>query len=294
MSVPDGDLKIGTALVKNASAADALAFIQARSAGKTALTGAAEIGDEGVMYFDPATESGGASVTVRFTVNTIAAKVQVFAGSDDSRSDADLQAELSPVAVALAQAQATRLQDFLANTLAPVEDSPSMTSSALITLSGTTLVGRIPVTENEWLGVTGEYEEDANISGLADAALSRFSVTDRPEEVVEVTVLDFYVKDIAPEYAAQLITDDNRDTQLELPSDLPDTDRALATDTLIEAQLVKGNYVIDISVFSPFGVIDRDVATQDLVNWARDINLTFESSNTVVPTNAAPDNEPED
>lgn len=275
-AIPSGELRMSSAIVKNASTADASNFITVRSQGKTDLGDLADgLGDQAVIYFEPASDSFPANVTIRFTRSTLAVKVTVYASSEEESTALDLPTLLTPMALAVAEAQDARLQDFLANTLPVVEASPSLTSSALVNLSNTTLVGRIPVTEEEWMGVTADYGIDSNISGLADAALSNFSVDARSEEVVEVTILDFYVSDIAPEYQSLLVTDENAETEVELPADIAEVADATATETIVESQMVKGNYLIDVSVFSPFGTLDQAAATQDMIKWTQELNSIF-------------------
>lgn len=274
-ALPSGDLRISSAVVKNLTSADAVNFITVRSAGKTLLSdnGITQgIGDQSVMYYEPASDAFPASVTIRFTRSTLAAKITVYAMSDEVKTEAEFQTTLTTMALAVAEAQDARLQDFLANTLPVVEASPSLTSSALVSLSNATLVGRIPVTEQEWMGVTADYGLDSKITGLADAAVSSFSVDARPEEVVEVTILDFYGAEFPGEHLSQLITSDNVQTEVTLPAGIADVADALANETIAESQMVMGSYLIDVSVFSPFGTLDQAAATQDLIKWTQELN----------------------
>lgn len=275
-TVPEGELKLGTALVKNASAADAQNFVQVRSADQTVLSNPPKLGDSVVMYYEPASEGTSASVTVRFTQGSIAAKVQVFATGGGVYSDSELQAGLSSVAKAVAQAQANRLTSFLDNTLDGPEQTASL-SKTPTTLVGGTFVGSVPVTEEEWLGVTGDFSQAADISGLMDGALSRFSVDARPEEVAEVTVLQFLTNSLAESFKSDLLNDleSTGSTEVVLSGDLAEAADAVVSESVAEIQIVQDNFVIDLTIFSPFGEFDMEAAQADVVTMGQDLLTNF-------------------
>lgn len=274
-TVPDGELKIGTAIVKNNSAADAVSFIQIRSEGKNVLTGAPDLGDSSIMYYEPPTDGVPASVIIRFSLGTLATKVQVMA-TDPLITDAEIQANLIPLAKLLAQAQADRLDAFMANTLPEWETTPPLVK-APTSLTGGTYVGTVFVSEEEWLGVTGDYSQDADISGLVDGALSRFIVDARPEEVAEVTVMQFSTNSLAEAFQAELLVDPSltESIPVELSGDLDTAADAVASASIAEMQIVVENYVIDLSIFSPFGSFDQAAASADLVTMGQDILTNF-------------------
>lgn len=274
-TVPDGEMKIGTALVKNANAVDAQDFLTIRSQGKTILSGAPQLGDSAVMYYEPAVEDVAASVTVRFSLNTLAAKVQVFS-TQDLTTDAEIQATLVPLAKAVAQAQTDRLDSFLANTLPEFEQTPPLVKAPR-TLPGATLIGTVFLSEEEWLGVTGDFRQEADVEGLLDGAVSHFLITARPEEVVEVSVMQFFTNSLAERFQAELLVDPDLtgSTEVELAGSLATAADALASESIVEMQIVVENYVIDVSIFSPFGTLDAEAAKADLVTMGQDILNNF-------------------
>ena len=214
-------------------------------------------------------------MTVRFALNTLAAKVQVFATHGFS-TDAEIQAALVPLAKALAQAQADRLDSFLGNTLPEFEQTPPLVKAPR-TVSGGTYIGTVFMSEEEWHGVTGDFSKEANTPGLVDGAISHFIVDARPEEVAEITVMQFFTNSLAKSFQSGLLVDPDltASTEVELTGDLAEAADALASDSIAEIQIVVENYVIDISIFSPFGSYDMEAAKADLVTMGQDVLTNF-------------------
>lgn len=267
-SIPSGDQRVLSAVVQNQSAADAKSLMLGRASGQTAIAGAEEIGDNSIMYAEAATDSSAASVTVRFTRDTFANRITVYAVGNETTDD------ITPLAIAVAQAQDNRLIDFLDNDLPPVESSSSLVSLDLVNLSAATFIGKVPVTEDEWLTVTGEDGVDATVTDFHDAALSRFISVDRLDEVVEVTILNFSNPDSAATYQTELVGN-NSNNEIILPATIADVADAIGNSNIVETQMAKGSYVIDVSVFSPFGTLDKAAATDDLIKWTGELNDTF-------------------
>lgn len=276
---PEANMRIGSAIVKNVTVEDARNFVDVRSDGKSLVTSLDPLGDYSVAYYESAEEGIPASMTYRFTVNTLAVKVQVFSTTDAILSDADIQAELTLLATNVAQAQLTRLQHFLDGALPDIEQTRAYLKVPR-TLTGTSLVGSVPVTEEEWLGVTGEYSLEADVPGLYNGAMSRFSVTARPEEVVEVTALEFLNNSLAQSFQDQLLSENGVTEGKEItpPEELADAVDAIAYEDVVEAQIVIENYVIDVTLFSPFGEFDKAAAGTDVITMSQEIFNQFNSN----------------
>lgn len=275
-SIPDGNLRMNTALVKNPTAVEAVALVDQRTEGNTILADVPALGNHQVMYFTPGADNTPASVSIRFTLGTLALKTQVYSALDASASEAEVEAELVPLAKAVAQAQLQRTQSFLAGLIEAPEETRAM-KAVPATLSGTSLVGIIPVTEEEWLGVTSFYGADDRVPGFSEAALGRYAITSRPTSVVEVTVLDFLSQSLAEAFRDQLLTGNFAATGTVVPltGDLAVAGDAISHDTITELQMVKGHYVIDVSIFSPFDVFDATASNADLVTMSQEIFTNF-------------------
>ena len=143
------------------------------------------------------------------------------------------------------------------------------------TISGTKLIGTVPVSDQEWLGTDGTYKRDS-VAGYVDGGLRRFSIVSRPHEVVEVIFMGFRTSDDAKKYFDERKPSAKDDTIeiVSLPKTL--TDKGANALYVIKGEVadleaVKGNYMVDLAIFSPFGSVDKAAAEKDLARMAEEI-----------------------
>lgn len=203
------------------------------------------------------------SVTFRIAVKQLAARVQVYGEAAE------------PIALELARKQKEKLDMLLAGSLPAVSENNSM-SKLPSTLENATLVGKLPITADEWMGAT----HDSNIPGLQSGGLARFKINARPAEALEVVVLEFNSPQDALNYKNTFFTqgahlEDKSSKELALPASINGFSLARTSDAIDELAAVKGNYYIDISTFSPFKDFDKDTSSPDLVKISEEILSKF-------------------
>lgn len=209
------------------------------------------------------TEDESSSVTFRIAVNQLAARVQVYGDAAE------------PIAIELARKQKEKLEMLLAGNLPAVAENNSM-SKLPSNVENTTLVGKLPVTADEWMGAT----HDSDIPGLQGGGLARFKINARPAEAIEVVVLEFSSEQDALNYKNTFFTEgahleDKSSKELTLPDSIRDFSVARTSDGINELAAVKGNYYIDISTFSPLKDFDKDASSADLIKMSEEILSKF-------------------
>jgi hypothetical protein len=238
------------------------------------LTPSKPLGDSMTLYYQAPDKNKVASILYRFTVQNYVAKVQLFTTvNDTAASDAVIQEQLLPMATALAQQQADHITTLLAGTF-PV---PALSATQKLlppTLNNTRYIGMVPFSAAEWLAVTNALKKKT-IVGFSDGALNRFQLNSRPQEVVEVAVMQFNSPTTAKQFLAELVKDPA--TSLELPATFGEYSHAIQEDNfgLVELRAVKGQYVIDISIFAPFGDINMAAASTDIITISDEVLTNF-------------------
>lgn len=237
-----------------------------------------------IAYDDPLIYYGGPSdpahLYYRFTYGPYSVKVEVvdtgFVGDDAS----EIQARLLKIAEPLAQRQYQKLADLLA---APTTETPTNTALEHLprAVDGLTLIGTVPVTAEEWLGVSYDMTAD-DIPGFVSGGMNRFSIDAQSDHVAEIAVLEFDTPERAQAFQKELLTTGAaaaNGSELDLPDSIAATADAMEQDTLTEAQAFAGNYVIDVTVFTPFTDINLGVAREQVKIISDQVFTTFNSSN---------------
>lgn len=248
-----GETAIHNAITKYVSTDVAQAQIIALAGGREQIQPAVAVGDSQVVYDD-----GDSGVTYRFTMGVYGVRVS---------------ADTLTTATNLAQLQAGKLADI--GHAPNVELSSNDAVQHLpATVTGGTLLGTGSVTAEEWLGTTYNLESDT-IPGFVTGGLRRWQITDRPAEIVEVTVLEMETADAATSFAEDLLPSSDVDLELELPASIADQADAVDNTDLFELQAGIGNYFIDITIMAPFGQIDVEAAQADLVAMSEAVIAEF-------------------
>lgn len=248
-----GDAVMANAITKYVTSDIAQQQIVELSGDNTPLSVNATIGDSQVVYQD------GDLFTYRFALGVYG--VRLTADSLITVSD-------------LAQLQADKLSTLghapsieLPNNVA-VQHLPT-------TVSGGELLGTANVTAQEWLGTINNVEA-TEVTGFVSGGLRRWQLTDRPEEVVEVVVLEMDSAEAADTLATGLLEFSDVGIEIELPASIAASADAMDNVDLVEMQGSVGNYFIDIVIMSPFGEVDNTAAKADLVTIAEEVVTGFE------------------
>lgn len=249
----DFEARIANAITQYPTAEAAQQAIQILAADFEQLAPDKKVGDSSVVY-----RSDGDAVVYRFTFGNYVFKVQMFPLAHDTSSLTE--------ATRLAAAQLQHFEDVLSGQIALPEETAAM-KTVPTTLTGGTYIGTAPVTEEEWLSAI--VADD--IAGMTDGALSRFSWQARPGEVIEVTALEFLSESLAQEYQAYLVLDVAEDEVVTLPETMGDYVDAIGDEYIVELQAVRDNFVIDVSIFAPFGTLDPEAARTDLIPIAQEV-----------------------
>lgn len=217
------------------------------------LTTTSVIGDNQIVYND------GDLVTYRFAMGEYG--VRVTAPSLEE-------------AVSLAQRQADLLSQIGHQSTIILPYNNAITHLPA-TVSGGKLLGTTSVSALEWLTATNDLDSQG-IEGFVSGGLRRWQITDRPEEVVEVTVIETNSAAEADTMTQILKEAITSDSAIELPNTITSKAAAISYDTVFETQGSVGNYFIDVIIFSPFGEVNASAAMADLTKISEDIILNFE------------------
>lgn len=235
------------------------------------LSSSLTLGDSQSVYYLPADEQYSAEVVYRFTMGRFGIKVSVSPADTTAVSDKELQDQLLPIAETLARKQADRFGSFLAQeriTLpknAAVDTLPSA-------LTGTQAIGALPFSEEEWLGVINDLDGEV-IGGFQSGALSRFSITSRPNEIAEVSIIELDTEANAKYLQEGLLATTKGEgiTELTLPDSIAAQSDGISDVTIVETQSFKDNYFVDIVIFSPFAEMNITAAEEDVVKYTEEV-----------------------
>ena len=142
-------------------------------------------------------------------------------------------------------------------------------------VTGGVLLGTASMTGEEWLGTINDMES-AELAGFVSGGLRRWQVADRPEEIVEVVVLEMESADYPAALVAGFVSFSDVVIEIELPASIADAADAVDNVDIFETQGQVGNYFIDIAVLSPFGEVDAAAAKADLVAISEEVIAGFE------------------
>lgn len=212
------------------------------------------------------------SVTIRFAIDTIAVKVQVYGNAGTMQS---VSAALMPWAKDLATKQKTKIEDMFSwNAAVLVENNAyKMLPKAP---KGYSVIGKTTISLNEWLGAT--YDRKSTLPGFVSGGLVRFKAPDlaNTTNAVEVVVLEFATEKDALAYQDLFFKEgvhieDKTSEKLDLPASLSKFSVARTSDEINELMAVKGNYLYDVTVM-PFGdVFDKKAEAATLIRVSEEL-----------------------
>lgn len=254
---------------------DPINFMNVKSQGNDSLSLSKKYGDGSVAYFSPASDFDPAHVTIRLYDGLVGSKVQVFDTAGNIQNSNQAAEELLPIAEKLAAEQETNLETSIFGTRRFSQITLNDAMQQLPeTINGATLIGMSEVKDTEWLAITGDFQTE-KMKGFVSGGLVRFRLDARPDEAVEVTVLEFDSPETAADHHSTFLTQgvavdpQAGAQQFELPDDLASAGKGLIQPTLAEIQSPQGAFLVDVSVLSPFQEIDKDAAIEDVIAISR-------------------------
>src|SRR3989338_96550 len=272
-----GNIFAGNAIVSFNSREEAKNFVTVKSEGETKLTPQKQYGESSIVYFQEANEFDPANVTYRLTQATVAAKIQVFDRNNAITSADEGEKELLPFAEKLAAKQLERIKRVL-NGFERFSNEPQNIAMRKLpkTVADTTYLGTAKVEGSDWLGTLRDFENDT-FEGFQSGGLARFQVNKRPKEAIEIVILEFKTPELASAYQSELLktgvaADESvQSSEIELPESIDSEADGLAQETLAEIQSAQGRFVVDISILSPFDVLNQEAAVEDLIKISEKI-----------------------
>lgn len=268
MNPANGNDWITNAITVYGSKKSAAAGLKAFASKGTKIEGL-PVGDESVVLWQSAVKKESASLTYRFQFGRFAARVGLNLPAGTTKQQAK---RWLPEVYELAAAQASRLRQLEKGELKP--DFPKEIVNLLPKkLPGTSLLGTALFTAQERRAMEHNFQTRGRIAGFRAGILRRFVLNDRPEEVVEVAVLEFDSGHSAAVFKAEL--QHSKGPQIQIASDL--TGHSLAKDfgDLVELQSVQDRYVVDVTLMAPFGTLNKGLAQNELSTFAQKTLVGF-------------------
>ncbi len=266
-----GNSAIQNAITQYPSAEVAVSENQSKGEGYTQLTPALSLGDSHSAYFLPEDADYPAEVVYRFTMGQFGIKVSVVKSDSTVMSDEEIQDQLLPQAEELARKQQERLGKFLAEKSITIPKNSAL-EKLPETLQNAEAVGALPFSDIEWLGVISDMSSEA-MTGFQSGAFRRFALTNRPTEIVEVSIIELDSQADAQYLQEGLLATTKEDNvkELTLPDSIAEQSDAISDVTIVETQSYVDNYFIDVVIFSPFGELDTAAAELDVVAYTEEI-----------------------
>lgn len=228
-------------------------------------------------HYTPQTADMPDSVSVRIVYENFSAKLQIFDVENkvSSEKDADI---LMEQAFNLALAQNMNLERLVKGEFSYEKAEKNEAMKRLpMTLSGATYIGSTGVTKSQWISLT--REDEAKLVGFKSGGLSRFKLDARPDEVVEVVVMEFDKNENALAYRNSLTVGgafaEENGQVITLQGEMAKDAIAMMTDFVTELEFVRGPYLIDISIFSPFAERNEEAAKVDIVTFGQQLTDWF-------------------
>lgn len=217
------------------------------------------------------------SSTMRFAIGNLVAKITVY--GDNKTIDYTNPQLLTSVVESLATKQKEKMEMLLSGNVPGVEEL-SKTNMARDnfpnTIPDTELIGKALITQYEWLGEIKDTKRET-IPGFVSGMLGRFKIQGNANQVLDILVMEYTNHEAAVAEQSAFFTEgaflaDKSSKKLSLPASLNSFSVASVNDSIAELQAVKGNYLYDIAIQSPFAEkFDKDQATNYLLKYSEKI-----------------------
>lgn len=268
-----GTTAFENAITKYYSPATAATAIAELAEDKAEVTPTVELGDVQAIYFEPATAERSASLTYRYAVGQYGVRLTLFSTTDPEADQATVVDDLLGQLEAVAITQHNKLVDVVTAESVTVPTNVAI-EHLPATLAGAEVLGTTTANFMEWFGTTYNLESE-DFPGFTSAGVRRFQLTARPDEVVEITVIEFATATQATDFVAGLLPSLPEATEVGLPDSIAAIADAVNNGGLLEMQAARGRFAIDLTLFAPFGAIDETAATADLADLSATVVTEF-------------------
>ncbi len=260
---------VSSAVTKYVDQNGAQAGIEFKAGKDPRLTLDKTIGDKTLAHYTVVSEDSPDSVSLRFTAGNFSAKVQVWDVNDEVSSVENSKVLLDKAWV-MAEKQIGSLKSLADGKLLYDNVDKNDASERLpVSLEGATYIGSSAFKASEWIEMT--HEDGTKLAGFQSGGLSRFQLVARSEEILEVSVMKFEENKQAIAYRDSLLVGgafaDENGKAIKLPENLAKDALAMHTDYVAEFEFVRGPYLIDVVIFSPFGEINKTASEADIVKF---------------------------
>ncbi|MBI4836586.1 MAG: hypothetical protein HY817_04985 [Candidatus Abawacabacteria bacterium] len=267
-------MNMQNSIIKYVSAEAAQKSMMERAKGFETITIKAsqeDIGDARIAYYQPGESGEDPHIVYRFTLGIYGVKIALPTTAKQIANDADQKTGLAALASQIAKVQSQRLVDLSKDKLTIATNNAMQRLPEKI--SGTQWIGTLPVSDQEWLGTQHEFKADT-LPGFVSAGLSRFAILERPNEIVEVTVLEFKTSADAQRFQSELVpfAQSQEGEVLKLPPSLiaKKADAVAQKFGMVELQAAPSNYVVDVSIFAPFADTNMEMAKKDIIKMSEE------------------------
>lgn len=261
----NGTARFGEAVTRYTSATDAQTNLAELADGCTVATQRLVGDTDYICYTKPLVYYGGgdpepAYMIYRFSTGIYGVRLDLVDSGDPLDDAQVIYDRLLATAHRLALLQQQHLAAALTN---PPAVPPSAALNDLPgTLPGATLLGTTTLTPDQWRMLTADYTNP--LTGFISGGVRRFHLTSRPNEVIEIIMIEF--TDGAQAKALRDLLKQPGDTDVVLPADLSSTGGiGVVRDNLVELETVYDHYFIDVSVFAPLTDSDTTAGQADAI-----------------------------
>ena len=277
VSKNSGDVLVENAISLFDSEEKAQNFIMAKANEIKAKTSYSFNGQVLTLYLtSQGDENNLPSATLRFAIKNVVAKITIYGRNNViDYTNPDL---IGALVLKLATEQKSKIEQLLNGEITKSVDL-QQTNMALNNLpdklSETERIGIIPITQYEWLGETGNLKKET-IPEFKSAAFESLKLKSLEGHVLSIMIIEFENKDDALREQELFFTegvhiDDKTSEVLPLPKSFNKFSVARISDTMAEIQAVDKVYLYDISIFSPYGALDKVKAKEKIIKYAQEI-----------------------
>jgi len=277
VSKNSGDVLVENAISLFDSEEKAQNFIMAKANEIKAKTSYSFNGQVLTLYLtSQGDENNLPSATLRFAIKNVVAKITIYGRNNViDYTNPDL---IGALVLKLATEQKSKIEQLFNGEITKsvnLQQTNMALNNLPDKLSETERIGIIPISQYEWLGETGNLKKET-IPGFKSAAFESLKLSSLEGHVLSIMIIEFENKDDALREQELFFTegvhiDDKTSEVLPLSKSFNKFSVARISDTMAEIQAVDKVYLYDISIFSPYGELDKVKAKEKIIKYAQEI-----------------------
>src|SRR3989338_2265105 len=277
VSKNSGDVLVENAISLFDSEEKAQNFIMAKANEIKAKTSYSFNGQVLTLYLtSQGDENNLPSATLRFAIKNLVAKITIYGRNNViDYTNPDL---IGALVLELATEQKSKIEQLFNGEITKsvnLQQTNMALNNLPDKLSETERIGIIPISQYEWLGETGNLKKET-IPGFKSAAFESLKLSSLEGHVLSIMIIEFENKDDALREQELFFTegvhiDDKTSEVLPLSKSFNKFSVARISDTMAEIQAVDKVYLYDISIFSPYGELDKVKAKEKIIKYAQEI-----------------------